>query len=467
MSQAFYTAMSGIGAAQQHINVVADNIANLNTVGFKESIVTFQDVFYSTLSAGTAPTRENGGTNPKQIGVGTQIGSIDKNFNGGSLLTTGRATDLHIQGPSFFCVQAPNGEMLYTKAGNFTVDPDGNFVMPNGYRVMGADSLFDTKTSKTPIHIPPLISTETIASPNNIIEQKPLNDLNGVNISPGTYTVNVTWFDGVDTVVTPIEVDMTNTTNMLGIVSATNAAFNNAGLPADILGKLRAEIKDGKMEITIDGFDPNDPSASPIQSLAFKSGTSNFLGTTQLASSSNVDGVYSTRVLDYQQIVNPPDVLIEAQPYSGINVYEDGTIEVTYSNGDKLSVIKHPVDNTNIFKYTTSKGIIITGEDVKMNNNVCEPANLQLQMAMFMNPNGLTAHGSNLFASGPNAGNVFYGVADSGAFGTIKSGGLEGSNVDLARQFADMITAQRSIEANSRVFDAANQVMKTLSYMGQ
>jgi len=120
-----------------------------------------------------------------------------------------------------------------------------------------------------------------------------------------------------------------------------------------------------------------------------------------------------------------------------------------------------------ILKYTLNDGTIITGSDLTVNDQLVEPANLQIQMASFVNPQGLTAQGNNTYATGPNSGMVLYGSISSTAFGNVKSGVLEGSNVDLASEFADMVVSQRAIEANSRVFTTTNEILQTLSNLGR
>ena len=126
-------------------------------------------------------------------------------------------------------------------------------------------------------------------------------------------------------------------------------------------------------------------------------------------------------------------------------------------------------DNPNnmIFKYTLNNGRVITGDNLTIHDGIVEPANLQIQLASFVNPNGLVAEGSNTYTVGPNSGIALYGSINSNAFGSVISGVLEGSNVDLASEFAEMVVAQRAIEANSRVFDTTNQILQTLSTLGR
>ena len=140
MSQAMNTAMSGINANQLHINVVADNIANLNTTAFKESQMTFKDVWYQTRTTGTAPTGNLGGTNPFQIGVGTTVAGISRNWAANNINTTGRDTDMALQGNGFFTVMDAEGNIFLTRDGSFDLDANGDLVTSLGYQELGTNS---------------------------------------------------------------------------------------------------------------------------------------------------------------------------------------------------------------------------------------------------------------------------------------------------------------------------------------
>ena len=233
-----------------------------------------------------------------------------------------------------------------------------------------------------------------------------------------------------------------------------NKELQAVGIPST------ASVKDGKLVFTND--------TTKCNGLKFGSGTSNFTSVTDLAGAqSAADGSYSSQVLDYKQQISMPDVIAEAQGHEDVAIYESGAIEVTYANGDKLRVVLDETTNKNVFRYTTADGIIIEGNDVEMNPDVCKVENLQIQLAKFTNPDGLVQVGSNLFQQSANSGNPYYGFAGVSGLGGLQTGALEASNVDLAEQFANMIQAQRAVEANSRVFSTTNEVLKTLVYMGQ
>ncbi|KUK16442.1 MAG: Uncharacterized protein XD53_0121 [Petrotoga mobilis] len=137
MLRSMYSGITGLRNFQDQLDIVANNIANVNTVGYKGSRATFQTTLFQTLNAGNAPQNQLGGTNPMQIGLGSQLASIDKLMTQGSPMSTGKATDLMIQGEGFFILSDGTGQ-YYTRAGNFTRDYNGFFVDPaSGMKLQG------------------------------------------------------------------------------------------------------------------------------------------------------------------------------------------------------------------------------------------------------------------------------------------------------------------------------------------
>ena len=138
MLRSLYSGVSGLRSFQTKLDVIGDNIANVNTVGFKGSRVMFQDVLSQTVAGATGPADDRGGTNPRQIGLGTTTGSIDVLHTPGSWMTTNVPTDLAIEGEGFFVVTDGNQNYL-TRAGNFYIDADRNLVTSGGLRVVGTN----------------------------------------------------------------------------------------------------------------------------------------------------------------------------------------------------------------------------------------------------------------------------------------------------------------------------------------
>ena len=136
MLRSLFSAISGLQAHQTKMDVVGNNIANVNTVGFKSSNTVFEDTLSQLLRNGSAPTGSTAGTNPAQVGLGVKVGEVTTNFSQGSTQSTGRSTDFMISGDGFFVTAAGN-EKLYTRAGSFDVDATGRLVTPDGGILQG------------------------------------------------------------------------------------------------------------------------------------------------------------------------------------------------------------------------------------------------------------------------------------------------------------------------------------------
>ena len=150
----FYSALSGLSANGSAMSVIGNNLANLNTIGYKGSSATFQDLFSSAM--GSSAVQGNG--NPNQIGMGSSLASISQNFASGSTQSTGNVTDMAIQGDGFFALQTQAGTRAYTRAGNFTLDVNSNLVNSSGYNVMGW----------LRAGTPPSVNTSLTAAPINL-----------------------------------------------------------------------------------------------------------------------------------------------------------------------------------------------------------------------------------------------------------------------------------------------------------
>ena len=139
MMRSMYSGVSGLRVHQNKMDVIGNNIANVNTVGYKKGQMTFQEVFSQVIRGASAPSGGKGGTNPQQVGLGVNIGSINTIHTKGPAQRTDNPTDLMIDGEGFFIVSDDTnfGNRFYTRAGNFSLDRDGNLVTPDGYKVLG------------------------------------------------------------------------------------------------------------------------------------------------------------------------------------------------------------------------------------------------------------------------------------------------------------------------------------------
>ncbi len=462
MSQALYTSMSGINAGTREIQVVSNNVANINTVGFKASSINFADVYYTTVSYGSVAVGNSGGTNPIQIGVGVKTSAITKDFASGSVVSTGKSTDLMIQGTGFFAVRSADNQVYYTRAGDFSWDNKGNLVTAPGYKVMGTDNIYSAKTSDYTVYVP--TSLIPVVGGNEEIESKKVEELNGIDtaITQGKFTVTLQPQPGQ----TAKEITVTLAETDLNQDVATLKAALSSALGSDITVSC---ITDPTSELcgTIQ-FAIND--TSTYRSLTFgKLGdTSNFCTATGMSSAGISGNKYNSNVLDYSCKITDVTSTASATGINSISINNDGSVQATYQNGDTLSVqVDEGEGATYQFVYTTQNGIAIKGDSLEVSSNVAVPANFVIQLATVTNQDGLLAVGSNLFKAGPNTGAITYTVGNQMGAGAIASGSLEASNVDLSEELANMILAQRAVQANSRVFTTTSNVLETITNMGR
>lgn len=439
MSQALHTSSTGINAGQSQINVIAHNVANLNTTAFKAANMVFEDLYSHNLSYGSAATKNGGGTNPKQIGVGVKVEGITRNFAPGTFISTGRDLDCMISGTGFFVVQDSRGT-YYTRDGVFSMDSAGNIVTQNGMRVMGAKSTYSNSGSSESLKVPKnMLAT---ISGDTALASKTLEELNNASITGGTVSYRV---NGTDVVATIAQSDPSKTVGDLTVqelVDMLNAPT----------GTTVFTVSNGTI-----GYDPS------VFNVSFYSEgtTSNFVSETGLANQNPSyilnETVELTDVLNY----NDPSTL----SVSNVSIDANGTLVATYNTGAILTQYIDDADTVQ-WKYITPEGVVITGSDVKATGSSIANSNFTIELATMVNQEGLVSAGNNLWQWGPDVGEIYYGVAGEMAFGPIESGGYEGSNVDIASELSNMITAQRLIQMNSRVFSTASSVMETLAYLG-
>jgi flagellar hook protein FlgE len=234
MSSGIFAAVSGIRANQQRLNVISNNIANVNTLGFKSSAANFATVFSSTISGGTAPNGSLGGTNPRQIGNGALVSEIASNFNQGGTQYTGRSTDMMISGGGFFSVERidPNSgsnsnAFFLTRAGNFSLDQQGNLVTSSGNRVRGTSQISGTATA----------TLGRVKLPENFLITKDVDQVTGqllqthfspIGTSPATISAAANAGVGNPVIQTTVPVGLQSFS--VGVDGAISAKYSNGDL---------------------------------------------------------------------------------------------------------------------------------------------------------------------------------------------------------------------------------------------
>lgn len=409
MMRSFYAGVAGLRNHQIRMDVIGNNIANVNTIGFKKSRVTFADVLYQTIGAASAPQGGLGGTNPRQIGLGVGIGSIDTVHTPGSIESTGRTEDLAIEGEGFFVLMGGDGERYVTRAGAFTLDKEGYLVSPGGYRLMGwqaVNGVINTD-SQTPgiIQIP-----------------------KGVEIPPSA-TTKLVWGGNLDSRAEDGDIRTTSI-----------EVYDSQGNTHEVVVEFRKTDANNAWTWTVIKFDNSGPTGTgPF------SGDIEFDENGKLIEPSTFPSVTFTNISNgavaNMTIVFDFSRLTQYANMSSANIeVQDG-----YPRGS--------LTNIDIDPHGVIYGLYSNGR---------HQALAQVAIGSFANVEGLIRVGQTMFRESSNSGELVIDKALTGGRGVIKSGAVEMSNVDLSQEFTDMIITQRGFQANSRVITTSDEMLQEL-----
>ena len=439
MLRSMYSAISGLRGHQEMMDVIANNIANVNTTGFKSSRVDFADILSQTQRGATAPNGELGGINPAQVGLGVAVAGIDVLQTQGNLQSTGKLTDMAIQGDGFF-VLSDGSNQYFTRDGSFDIALDGSLVNPaSGLKVQGwqadAKGAIDTTQPITNLVIPigqrtTALATSTASVRGNLDAAAPVNTSTDPKTpdSASTVTTTLTVYDslGVSHAVTVTFVKRAaNTWDWTGSSDPADAATTVSGdgtatFTAD--GALQAAT--GTLTVNFDAT--KSGATSPITlDAAWTAPT----GGAAAPAPAALDLSQMTQFAGNSELVPTTDGFTSGQ-LTTFSVGNGGEITGVYSNGQTQ----------------------VLG---------------QIALASFLDPAGLLRDGSNNFVMSSASGRPSIGKPGSGGRGSVLTGSLEMSNVDLATQFTQMITAQRGFEANSRVITTSDQMLQDLVNLRQ
>jgi flagellar hook protein FlgE len=404
MLRSMFSAISGLRGHQVMMDVIGNNIANVNTAGFKTGRVNFQDILSQTFRGASAPQGGLGSINPAQVGLGMTVAGIDVIQTQGNLQSTGRLTDMAIQGDGFF-VLSDGGRQFYTRDGAFDIGLNGNLVnSASGLKVQGwvADQsgAVDTTTAVTDIIIP--IGTRTTALPTSLGTLTGNLDAAAADGSTSSTTLNV--YDS------------------LGIRHSIKVTFTKTGSNAwDWVAEA----------------DPNDTGTTTSST-----GTVTF----------NADGTFSGAT------GSPISIDVTNGATTPIALPADMSQMTQYAGAPALNATTDGFSSGTLVTFTIGSAGDITGV---FSNGQTQLLG-QIAMGSFVNPGGLLRQGQNLFAASSASGDASIGLPGQGGRGTVTTGSLEMSNVDLATQFTGMITAQRGFQANGRVITTSDEMLQEL-----
>ncbi len=434
--------MSGVSGARGHqtfLDVVGNNIANVNTVGFKKSNVRFQDLLYQTSRGAMPPVEGRGGVNSLQVGLGVRVAAIETIHTQGNINYTGSDTDVAIQGNGYY-VLADGENRIYTRAGNFTLDSQNKIVQAGtGYRVQGYEMTPDP------------------TDPTKFIQGSSLSDISiplGAKMEARA-TTKIGFRCNLDSRVEPVAEEEWNPYATPPVVPAEASSYSTTTEIYDSLGKAH------ELEVTwVRTGNKEDNQWSWYAHMPDLNG-------------GQVVGRGQFSFGDDGKIVTTPDPNTSITVNFGVEGAEDSTILLDFTGGsfDKETIegvtqYASPFTTKGYFQDGCKMGtlekfaVAYDGTVMGSYNNGQNVPMYRLALANFVNPEGLTKVGETHFQESSNSGLAQIGIPGADGNGVLVGGALELSNIDLTEEFTQLILAQRGFQANARVITTSDQVLE-------
>lgn len=465
MMRSLYSGVSGLQNHQIRMDVIGNNISNVNTIGFKKGRVNFQDLISQSMSGAARPNEEVGGVNPKQIGLGMTVATVDTIHTQGSLQTTAVVSDVAVQGNGFYVLRTGDKE-LYTRAGAFGLDAQGYLVNPaNGMRVQGwvPELLTDgtrgaikTAADVTDLIIPvgskdPAKQTTLVELASNLDKRTPVipPGAGPATVSEGTWSLDKKVYDSF------------GNTHVMRMNFTRTPEVNNSWDVVVQIDPDRPADADVPPNVTL-GFNPATAAGNADGYGAFTM-TFNNLGA--IATVADAQG----NLVDAGRIQIPVTFDVENDA-NGVILTQNFLIDIgevgSYTNSTTQFA---ETSSTKAFRqdgysmgYLESYKIDQSGVITGVYSNGTERDMGQIALATFTNPGGLEKVGETAFSRTINSGDALVGPSGIAGKGKVISGTLEMSNVDLAEQFTDMIVTQRGFQSNSKTIQTADQMLQEL-----
>ena len=458
MMRSLYSGVSGLQNHQTRMDVIGNNISNVNTNGFKRGRVNFQDMISQQLSGAAKPTDELGGVNPKEVGLGMTVASIDNVFTQGNLQSTGISTDLAIQGNGFFVMK--NGEeTFYTRNGAFGLDMDGTLVNPaNGMRVQGwmaeeinGQMLVTTAATPEDLIIPvgskdPAKETTNVNFACNLNKNTPeiLEGASADDIFKGTWGTEQKIYDSF------------GNEHMLSVSFRRVVGNPNQWEATVVIDQDNADYTQTRVGLgTTDGvgntFLVNFDNYGALQSVTDTAG--------------NVTNPEGQVVLQTSFAVADSNVDEQGNPYRqtlNINLGTIGSFKDTITQSASKSTTKAFYQDGYTMGYLDNFKIDSSGIITGVYSNGTNRTIGQIAMATFANDRGLEKAGDNTYVESNNSGMARIGESGVAGKGSLMAGALEMSNVDLSEQMTDMIVTPRGFQSNAKTITTADTLLETV-----
>jgi flagellar hook protein FlgE len=502
----FSTALSGLNSASVDLSVISNDLANMNTIGYKSTDANFQDLFYQQVGSSAAG-------NPQQVGSGTTIGSISSQFTEGTISATGVPTDVAIDGQGFFVVNK-GGEQEFTRAGNFSIASNGELLASDGGQVMGypaVNGVVNSNQTVAPLVIPsgltvpPKASSEfaltvslnssggapvTAASQqtgSGITASTVLRTGSTLNFSDGTnaFTYTSGAGDTLNSVVTAINANSNYTASLAGNSLVVNAKSGQSiTFSANTLTDAAAGTQ-SEAFATSGTAQQAGTFSTPVTVYDALGGTHVLTATFTKTASNTWSYNLTVPASDVGQTGNPVTVKSGTLTFNGngqltsptgnvavsINNLADGATNLALNwnltNNSGTGVLTQVSGPSSTYSTQTdgySSGSLqnfsVAGDGTIQGqfSNGATLALGQLALASFTNVQGLLKNGSNSYVASLSSGQATIGAPNAGGLGSVTGGSLEESNVDIATEFSNLILAQRDYQANAQTVTTLDQV---------
>jgi flagellar hook protein FlgE len=470
MIRSLNTGVLGIKQFQTSLDAIGNNLANINTIGFKSARVDFSDTLAQTMRAPTPDTATTSGQAGMQVGNGVTVSAIKNQFTQGAIKQTGVRTDMAITGDGFFMVKdATTNELFVTRAGDFREDKNGFLVTNSGFRVQGLNKQAPANTAAEKLEIGDL----------KLDVGKYTEDRSSVSLDTSTNILTRT----AHAYSTGNQVKFSSTVpGVAGGSSSTSTVYFVAKVTDDTfsLHATAADAASGANKVNFTTASPTEVTVSSVtyasDYMSLASGHGMATGDTFYVTGGTMPGGLTDGKAYFARISSDNIYFhtTSADASAGTN-----TVDIT-TGGSSFKLYK---DAGTVSSLTLTGGASISsysmGADGKVNmllTDGTQYARAQLLLQNFKNPQALLKQGANLYANLSTAGPAGITADSAGAteilsnakapgssgMGRIASGSLELSNVDMAREFSNMITTQRAFQANARVISTSDEILKEM-----
>lgn len=458
MMRSLYSGVSGLQNHQTRMDVIGNNISNVNTTGFKRGRVNFQDMISQQVGGAAKPTEELGGVNPKDVGLGMTIATIEQVFSQGNLQTTGVSTDVAIRGNGFFILK-DGDESFYTRNGQFGLDSNGTLVNPaNGQRVQGwmardlnGEQIVQTAATPTDLVVPvgskdPAKATENVLFACNLNKNTAeiQEGASASDIAKGTWGTEQKIYDSFGNE----HLLSVSFTKVPGVANSWQATVNVDADNADFTQtRVGLGTTDGVQNTFIVNFDNYGQLASVEDS------------------SGNISNQEGEIILQTSFTVPEANADENGNPYRqtfNINLGTIGSMKNTITQSASKSTTKAYSQDGYTLGYLDNFKIDSSGTITGVYSNGTNRVIGQLALATFANDRGLEKAGNNTYVETNNSGQANIGESGIAGKGSLLAGALEMSNVDLSEQMTDMIVTQRGFQSNAKTIQTADTLLETV-----